>query len=250
MKNNNSGLILMYALILSILVGFLAFIIINKESMIVSNLYYNFYDIKMSSNIYNKADIASKDYIANNSGAYLKIKWYVKTNTDLNNIFWNSKKTSDFIAGSSFSGITKIWTVSSGSIYLDVDNTSTLKIVEFDSGVYNAWWWLKVLNTTTMNFPTWTVWYLTSNWITSSWTLAKKYDFTAQNVALFLSYTQSGSTHPELDYLTYGVKVYNEFWTWIYLNPFKVDATKFTYFWTDIIPWEGKYSSKEMTLIK
>jgi hypothetical protein len=67
---------------------------------------------------------------------------------------------------------------------------------------------------------------------------------------LFLSYTQSGSTHPELDYLTYSMKVYNEFWSGIYINPFKIDTGKFTYFWTDIIPREGKYSSKEMTLIK
>jgi hypothetical protein len=74
MKKNTSGLILMYALILTVLIGFLAFIIVNKESMIVSNIYYNFYDTKMSTNIYNKADVASKDYTVNNSGAYLEIK--------------------------------------------------------------------------------------------------------------------------------------------------------------------------------
>ncbi|MDD5213569.1 MAG: hypothetical protein PHG82_04050 [Candidatus Gracilibacteria bacterium] len=250
MKKNTSGLILIYAIVLTVMVRFLAFIIVNKQSMIVSNLYYNFYDTKMAKNIYNKADIASKDYTANNSGAYQQIKGYVKTDTDLNNIFWNSKKINDFIAGSSFSGLSKIGTVSSGSIYLDVDNTSTLKIVEFDSGVYNAGGGLKVLNRTTINFPTGSLGYLTSNGITLSGALAKKYDFTNQNIALFLSYTQSGSTHPELDYLTYSVKVYNEFGSGIYINPFKIDTGKFTYFGTDIIPREGKYLSKEMTLIK
>lgn len=251
MKKNNSWIILIYALLLVVLTSVLVYIIVNKQSMMMSNLYQSYYDTKISKNIYNKADISWKDYLIDNTWSYSQIKWYIKTDSDFNNIFWNSSRVSNFISGSTFSYFPKLWSIWTWVIFLDINNSSKLKVVEFDKASFDEYSILKPLSSKEILFSSWFIWYLTDTSFTLSWALAKKFDFKNKNIALFLNYTQSWSIHPELDYLTYNLKIYNESLSSLtYINPFKIDLWKFVYFWADIIPDSWKYIMKEMTLIK
>ena len=246
MKKSNSGIILIYALIFAMLSSSLAYIIMKKQSIFIDNFNYNFYDTNLSKNIYKKADISSKDFVLDSTWTYLKIKWYIKSNTDFNNIFWSNTKITNFINTSSYNQINKIWNIWSWKIYLDIDNSATLKFVEFDKSIYNSSSTLKYLSGFSFSIPSGS-WYLTKNWIVSSWALADKYDFSSKDYAIFLSYN---SSHPELDYLTYSIKIYDEYWSWIYINPIKLDSGLTKYLWYDIILSKWNYISKTMKLTK
>lgn len=250
MKNNKNWIILMYALILSIMISVFALIIINKQWLFISNLEYNYYDSKMGKNIYNKSDVTLKNYINNSTWAYSSVNWYIKTDADYNNIFWANKKNNDFIKNSSYDWLGKIWDIWTWVIYIDIDNTSKLKYVEFDNDLYNNSEQLKYLTWFDLSFTTWNVWYLSETWIVSSISSAKQINFSQKNIALFLSYNSSWSTHSELEYLTYSLKVYGLTWSLVYANPIKNISWIIKYFWQDIIHEPGVYYSKNMVLTR
>lgn len=250
MKKNKNWTILVYALILSILVSILSLIIINKQSIFIWNLEYTKYDSKLLKNIYNKADIASKDFLLDWTWAYSKINWYIRTDSDFNNIFFVNNQINRFINTSTYNDISKLWNVTSGAIYVYVDNSAKLKFVEFDRNIYNNWGWLKYLTWFTLDINTWTMWYLTPSGLVSSYSRASKYDFSSQNLALFLSYTSSWSTHPENDYLMYYTRVYDNSWNISYMNPIKFEAWLTKYLWYDLLHLNWNYISKFMELIK
>lgn len=250
MKKNTNAVVLIYALVLSILMRILSIVISNKQSIFIDNLNYNFYDSTMLKNIYNKADISSKDFVLDSTWTYLKIKWYIKSNSDFNNIFWSNTEINNFINSSSYNQINKIWNIWSWKIYLDIDNSATLKFVEFDKSIYNSSSTLKYLSGFSFSIPTGSIWYLTKNWIVSSWALADKYDFSSKDYAIFLSYNSSWASRSELDYLTYSIKIYDDYWSWIYINPIKLDSWLNKYLWYDIILSKWNYISKTMKLTK
>ncbi|MDD4151932.1 MAG: hypothetical protein PHR68_04925 [Candidatus Gracilibacteria bacterium] len=247
---NKSGIILFYAVILSLLVSILALIIVNKENIFISNLQYNYFDTKLFKNINSKSDIVNKDFINSGTGVYSNIKGYVKTKTDYNNVFWYNSKNSSFINTSNYSDITKIGNLGVGKIYIDLDNTAKLKYMEFDNNLYNSGGELKYLTGFELSFPTGSVGYLTDIGITSSGALAKQINFSDKNIALFLSYDNTIATKSSMDYLTYGIKIYDTFGNLIYSNPIKQIGGVTKYLGQDIIISKGSYYSKTIELVK
>ncbi|MFA5917263.1 MAG: hypothetical protein WC850_03475 [Candidatus Gracilibacteria bacterium] len=64
---------------------------------------------------------------------------YVKTNGILENIFWNNEKTNQYIANNTNNvnnSYINIGTVNSGSLHLNINNDSIIKVVKFDKAKY------------------------------------------------------------------------------------------------------------------
>lgn len=197
------------------------------------NLYWTNYltwDINLNDKIsFEKSNIFDDRFVK----ARTEINWIILKNTWFNNIFWINDEIRSFIDKNTnniwnFLNISK---VGSWIIYLDINDTFSWKIVEFDKSLFNIE--NKLLKINELNFWSdgWILGYL-QNDLSFSWTIwdPKIFDFKNKDYALFLSYNTWS-----LDDIRYNLKVYTDTWSWVYINPIKDDSDKIEYLWNNIL---------------
>jgi hypothetical protein len=115
------------------------------------------------------------------------IVWYVKNNLTLDNIFWNNEKTNQYIANNSNNvnnSYINIWNVNSGSLYLNIDKNSTVKVVKFDKAKYTQNKELSIIESFEWSISAWS-WYIEKNWtilyLNTNILSANIYNFDFQN---------------------------------------------------------------------
>lgn len=189
------------------------------------------------------------NYVDNDNLARLNMYWYVKKRAWFYNIFWNNSETNDYISqntNNSGSYNVNIWDTSSWKLYLDVDNTFNLKIIEFDSWAYTKTKELRKINEWNWNTPFWWNGYITESWgsliLDQTGSNAKIFDFKNKNYALFLEY--SWAINSDATVIKYNLNWKNENGSWIYLNPLNDSyPDSISYLWSDIIIDNTKYIS-------
>jgi len=123
----------------------------------------------------------------------IKIIWYVKNIWILENIFYNNEKTNLYIANNTNNinnSYINIWNVNSGSLYLDINNDSTIKVVKFDRAKYIQNKELFIIESFEWTIIAWS-WYIEKNWniLSFSWTIWSNtyvFDFQNNDYAIFV----------------------------------------------------------------
>lgn len=178
------------------------------------------------------------------------IYWYINSDKIFSNIFWNNYKTNEYIRNNPNNYDNKnviIWNTSSGYLFLDVNFSYSLKIIEFNKDSFmqknelvkiKEWKW-------TGNSGSW---FISLNWndltLNNLKTSAMIFDFKNKNYAIFLAY--NSDTIPTA-ILKYKLNWENETWLWIYLNPINdSEPDNIRYLWSDIIIDKAKFISKIM----
>jgi hypothetical protein len=123
----------------------------------------------------------------------ITIIWYVKTNWILENIFWNNEKTNQYIANNTNNvnnSYINIWTVNSGSLHLNINNDSIIKVVKFDKAKYTQNKELSIIESFEWSISAWS-WYIEKNLgvlslNTSIWPNTYNFDFQNNDYAIFV----------------------------------------------------------------
>lgn len=182
---------------------------------------------------------------------YIKVRieksWIILKNTWWQNIFWNNTQINDFILSNTNNKepFLKLWNTSSWVLYFDISDSFSWKIIEFDKNMFDTH--KKLLKIDEINFENnwWIIWYL-QNDFSFSWSIwtPKYFDFQNKDYAIFLSYNTWS-----LENIRYTLKVFNQTWTWIYINPIKDDIENQEYLWNNIFLKDWIYYSQIQKII-
>jgi len=184
------------------------------------------------------------NYVDNDDLARRRLIWYVSYTAWFKKVFWNNKKYINFIdknQNNTWSLVEKIWDVQTGVLYLDIDKSYEIKLLEFNRNMYSDFNELHVISSQTWSATTAKIWYL-QNDLSLSGSIWNPYsfDFKNKDYALFLRKTWTWT-------LLYNIKAIdlisnNE----IYINPIDdSDDNIITYFWNEIfIDKDWQYISK------
>lgn len=176
--------------------------------------------------------------------------WFISPDFWYKKVFWNTSSTLKMIDENTNNNDnlnTKIWNVTSGYLYFDVDSDFDIKLLKFDKWVYDETKELKVLQSLNWALSA-SIWYLQNNAGTldlSETITWNEYTFDFQNndYALFVKSVWTWS-------LLYTISWFSSTGTWIYINPIDDSATdSVRYLWNEIlIDSSWKHISKETEL--
>ncbi|MDD2487256.1 MAG: hypothetical protein PHS92_02720 [Candidatus Gracilibacteria bacterium] len=222
-----------------------SFIGTTEFSSIDSNFNSDDYTIKSYSGVY-----YPNNYIDNDNIARKRITGYIKKRSGFFNIFWNNYKTNEYISENTNNldnRNVQIGETSTGKLYIDVDNSFNLKVIEFNSGSYR-----KTKELVKINEWNGYMSYGGQGYISLSGTgifltgatspNVLKFDFKNKNYGIFLEF--SGSINTSATILNYVLKGENEYSSGIYLNPINDSYPDYIgYLGSDIILNKTKFLS-------
>jgi len=168
---------------------------------------------------YQKPDYVEDNFSSDDDvDSKLYLIWMVTNTGSLENVFWNNKRTSDYInnvPNNNNSEFVKIWNITNWLLFLSIDNDVVIKVVKFDRNKYDSNNSLVSLDEKISN---WTIyswsWYLQNNLSLSTSKTWNEYSFDFKNndYALFLKNIWPSA-------LTYNIHAETSTWQLIYINP-------------------------------
>lgn len=280
---NSRGSIFLYAIMVSLFVAILGYMIMLKMDILVHNLEYQNYDVKLQANIKEKANLAIEydSFLNSNSGgsaydndnffytnstgttdddddARKAIYGYIGKGTGWYNIFNVNKGSRKIIADNSFnsgSNSVPIGLTQTGYVYLDIDNPYSLKVLEFDKSLFESVNELRVITGSSVSFSSgqlgWIMPDLSLSGALSFTGSRKVFDFKNRDYAFFLSFS-GNLAHTGVDFLRYNIMARNKNGSWVYITPLDDSSTGATrYFGSDIIiDREGDYRYKQFEVVR
>ena len=162
--------------------------------------------------------------------------WWDKT---YKKIFFNSEKYKKIISENINNNDylhNKIWDVTEWYLYLNIDKSIHMRLVEFDKNIYDNSNELVPLNIFTWSINNW------SGFISKTWSILKldssktnwlKFDFKNKLYSIFLKSDET---------VLYKLSSQTDTWTWIYITPINDSFSwKVEYLWNEIIIWENSW---------
>lgn len=139
-------------------------------------------------------------YMDDDDMARKKKYGYIIQNTGLNNIFWSNTKMEKYILKNSNNlsqtGVSLLWSVSSGALYLDVDNPFQIKVYEIEKASYDSINEIRILNSYIWWEQNASIWYLQNNG-SLSWSInsgTRFFDFQNKDYAIFIDNKNASGT--------------------------------------------------------
>ncbi len=123
----------------------------------------------------------------------ITIVWNITNTWTLENIFWNNLTTNQYIQNNTNNinnSYINIWNVNSGSLYLNIDKDSTIKVIKFDRTKYTQNKELFAIEIFEWTISAWS-WYIEKNWDVlnfnwSIWSSNYNFDFKNNDYAIFV----------------------------------------------------------------
>lgn len=248
---NKKGFSIILVIMIITISSLLIVVIVNKEAYLRNISENQDLKIKILKSINKKYNETIVDFVKNNTdskwfswwldnyNSMIKLSWYIPNDWKYHNIFWVNKDIRNFINSSSSyksSSNKKIWDVTSWNLFFETDNSFDLKIVEYDSNIYNTEKYLKRNSEVNISKNSSVSWYLQSDNTTFSSNSSKKsFDLSSKDYAFFVK---------SLTWVNYNAKFFDNSWSWVYINPLKYNEDNIEYFWYDILLNNWYYISK------
>ena len=167
----------------------------------------------------------------------VSIYWYVSPDSEYSSILWSNDRVLRYIEDNPNNNdaiFQKLWTVGSGSLYLDADRDFNFKILQLDKNSYNTTKEIIVQSKVETKGVRGSKWYIQNNaWVLSlTWAITGNeyiFDFSTNDYALFVNNTWSWV-------LTYVLTGFWDTGSWVYLNSIDDSwAWSIKYLWSEII---------------
>jgi len=175
--------------------------------------------------------------------------WYILEWSGLFNILWSNSQMSNYIKNTpsnTNSDALLIWDITDWHLYLDIDSSFRLVVYRINKAIYDNSMELVIESS---QFWTWQIadiWYI-QNDLTLSDTInsnTMSFDFTANDYAVFVENTGSGS-------LLYKLTAESSSWESIYINPIDdSDPSIFWYLWSHmLVDNEGRLIADQFEIL-